>query len=76
MQDTSGRQIDGNLADLLIPFLTNLGCSNLSIEKVKEALKVKLYRLIGGGFNLSTANRPKISKFDFRLSLKLTLNLV
>ena len=30
---------DGNLADLLIPFLTNLGCSNLNKEKVKEALR-------------------------------------
>ena len=30
---------DANLADLLIPFLTNLGCSNLSREKVKEAVK-------------------------------------
>ncbi len=30
---------DGNLADLLIPFLSNLGCSNLNKEKVKEALR-------------------------------------
>jgi glutamyl-tRNA synthetase len=30
---------DGNLADLLIPFLANLGCSNLNKEKVKEALR-------------------------------------
>jgi len=30
---------DGNLADLLIPFLTNLGCSELSREKTKEAAK-------------------------------------
>ncbi len=30
---------DGNLAELLIPFLTNLGCSNLSREKVKGALR-------------------------------------
>ena len=29
---------DGNLADLLIPFLTNLGCSNLPREKVKGAV--------------------------------------
>jgi len=30
---------DSNLADLLIPFLNNLGCSNLSREKVKEAVR-------------------------------------
>ncbi|GAJ06160.1 unnamed protein product, partial [marine sediment metagenome] len=29
---------DGNLADLLIPFLTNLGCSKVNREKVKEAV--------------------------------------
>jgi glutamyl-tRNA synthetase len=29
---------DGNLANLLIPFLTNLGCSNLNKEKVKGAI--------------------------------------
>ncbi len=30
---------DGTLADLLIPFLSNLGCSNLPREKVKGAIK-------------------------------------
>jgi len=30
---------DGNLADLLIPFLGNLGCSNLNREKVKGAVR-------------------------------------
>jgi glutamyl-tRNA synthetase len=30
---------DGDLAELLIPFLTNLGCSDLNKEKVKEALR-------------------------------------
>lgn len=29
---------DGNLADLLIPFLTNLGCSKVNREKVKKAV--------------------------------------
>jgi glutamyl-tRNA synthetase len=30
---------DGNLAELLIPFLTNLGCSKVNREKVKEAVR-------------------------------------
>lgn len=30
---------DGNLADLLIPFLTNLGCSKVNREKVKETVR-------------------------------------
>jgi len=30
---------DGTLADLLLPFLSNLGCSNLPKEKVKGAVK-------------------------------------
>jgi len=30
---------DGNLADLLIPFLSNLGCSKVNREKVKEAVR-------------------------------------
>jgi len=30
---------DGTLADLLLPFLSNLGCSNLPREKVKGAVK-------------------------------------
>jgi glutamyl-tRNA synthetase len=30
---------DAILADLLIPFLTNLGCSDLNRKKVKEAVK-------------------------------------
>jgi glutamyl-tRNA synthetase len=30
---------DSNLADLLIPFLTNLGCSSLNRKKIKAAVK-------------------------------------
>jgi len=41
--DLNGKYIreedDGNLADLLIPFLTDLGCSNLNREKVKGAVR-------------------------------------
>ena len=41
--DLNGKYIreedDGNLADLLIPFLTKLGCSNLNRDKVKGAVR-------------------------------------
>lgn len=41
--DLNGKYIreedDGNLADLVIPFLNNLGCSDLDREKVKEAVR-------------------------------------
>ncbi|NVM26722.1 MAG: glutamate--tRNA ligase, partial [Desulfobacterales bacterium] len=41
--DLNGKYIreedDSNLADLLIPFLTDLGCSNLNREKVKGAVR-------------------------------------